>query len=41
MDFGSKYIYKYEHSSDESLSDDEDEIPKADNMLRLSRRVER
>jgi hypothetical protein len=42
MDFGSKYVYKYEHSSDESVSDDEDdEIPKANNMLLLSRRVER
>ncbi|CAF1064942.1 unnamed protein product [Adineta ricciae] len=25
MDFGSKYVYKYEHSSDESISDDEDD----------------
>ena len=28
MDFGSKYVYKYEHSSDESVSDnDEEAIP--------------
>lgn len=26
MDFGSKYIYKYDVSSDESVSEDEDEI---------------
>ncbi len=30
MDFGSKYVYKYSHSSDESISDDEDDIPKGD-----------
>jgi hypothetical protein len=24
MYFGSKYVYKYEHSSDESVSDDEE-----------------
>lgn len=26
MFFGSKYVYKYEHSSDESVSDDDDEV---------------
>ena len=26
MDFGSEYVYKYEHSSDESISDDEEEL---------------
>ncbi|CAF1422223.1 unnamed protein product [Adineta steineri] len=31
MDFGSKYIYKYEHSSDESVSDD-DEIEVANSI---------
>jgi hypothetical protein len=28
MFFGSKYVYKYEHSSDESISDDEEDIAK-------------
>ena len=27
MFFGSKYVYKYEHSSDESVSDDEEDVP--------------
>lgn len=26
MYFGSEYVYKYEHSSDESISDDDEEI---------------
>jgi hypothetical protein len=26
MDFGSEYVYKYEHSSDESVSDDDDDV---------------
>ena len=26
MDFGSKYVYKYSHSSDESVSDDDEEV---------------
>jgi hypothetical protein len=28
MYFGSKYVYKYEHSSDESVSDEEEEVSK-------------
>ena len=24
MNFGSKYVYKYEHSSDESISDEDE-----------------
>lgn len=26
MDFGSKYIYKYAHSEEESVSDEENEL---------------
>jgi hypothetical protein len=26
MEFGSEYVYKYEHSSDESISDDDDDL---------------
>jgi hypothetical protein len=28
MYFGSKYVYKYEHSSDESVSDEDEEVAK-------------
>lgn len=38
MDFGSKYVYKYEHSSDESVSDEEDEATPP--MLALARYCE-
>ncbi|CAF2827379.1 unnamed protein product [Rotaria sp. Silwood2] len=33
MYFGSKYVYKYENSSDESISDDEAETFKADSLF--------
>ncbi|CAF3395009.1 unnamed protein product [Rotaria sp. Silwood1] len=35
MYFGSKYVYKYEHSSDESISDDEAESFSNDNLLSI------
>lgn len=31
MDFGSKYVYKYAHSEEESVSDDEDNALGNDN----------
>jgi hypothetical protein len=33
MDFGSKYVYKYSHSSDESISDEEDDVVDKDVQL--------
>jgi hypothetical protein len=33
MDFGSKYVYKYSHSSDESISDEEEAVVDDDAQL--------
>lgn len=41
MYFGSKYVYKYDHSSDESISDDDDEVLKHDTLFSEAKNSDR